>query len=115
MGYPAHMSDLVRTASGSFTLENCMTFEELEAYVEQDEIQEKLLPIEQALNHLPKLQINDKLAEKVKNGAVLPEPSDLKVGEGPFLMMDSSGTCLAIYEKHSQKEGLIKPTKVLAI
>ncbi|HWO96905.1 MAG TPA: tRNA pseudouridine(55) synthase TruB [Bacillus sp. (in: firmicutes)] len=115
LGYPAHMSDLIRTASGTFTLEDCMTFEEIERYVEQEEIQKHLLPIEQALYHLPKLQINDKLAEKVRNGAVLPEPADLKVKDGPFLMMDSRGTCLAIYEKHPQKEGLIKPTKVLAV
>ncbi|WP_078413196.1 tRNA pseudouridine(55) synthase TruB [Priestia abyssalis] len=115
LGYPAHMSDLIRTGSGAFTLEDCITFEELENYVEQEKVQDRLLSIEQALNHLPKLQINDKLAEKVKNGAVLPEPADFKMDEGPFLMMDSSGTCLAIYEKHPQKEGLIKPTKVLAI
>jgi tRNA pseudouridine55 synthase len=115
LGYPAHMSSLVRTASGVFTLDDCLTFEELEEYVEKQEIQQYLLPIEKALFHLPKLQINDKLAEKVKNGAVLPKPKDMDVEQGPFLMMDSNGTCLAIYEKHPQKEGLIKPTKVLAI
>ncbi|MFC3882529.1 tRNA pseudouridine(55) synthase TruB [Bacillus songklensis] len=117
LGYPAHMSDLIRTASGPFTLDDCLTFEEIEEYVEKHEIQQYLLPIEKALFHLPKLQINDKLAEKVKNGAVLPKPEDMDIDieQGPFLMIDSTGTCLAIYEKHPQKEGLIKPTKVLAI
>ncbi len=31
LGYPAHMSDLVRTASGPYSLQDSITFEELEA------------------------------------------------------------------------------------
>ena len=37
-----------------------------------------LYPIETALSHLPKYLINDKIAEKVKNGAVLPIPDQFK-------------------------------------
>lgn len=66
LGYPAHMSDLVRTASGPFSLQDCVTFEQLERYIENGQVQSVLLPIEKALFHLPKYEINDKVAEKVK-------------------------------------------------
>ncbi|MBM7701909.1 tRNA pseudouridine(55) synthase TruB [Metabacillus iocasae] len=115
MGYPAHMSYLQRTGSGQFTLDDCLTFEEIEKAVEEGEIQSHLYPVEQALFHLPKLTINDTLAMKVKNGALLPCPSDVDVSKGPILMMDENGQCLAIYAQHPSKQHLIKPTKVLAI
>ena len=42
--------------------------------MENGTIQEILRPLETALSHLPKYIINDKIAEKVKNGALLPIP-----------------------------------------
>ncbi len=30
LGFPSHMSHLVRTASGEFLLEDCISFEEIE-------------------------------------------------------------------------------------
>lgn len=55
LGYPAHMSHLIRTASGDFSLDECFTFEELEAQVQSGTVGEHTVPIERALNHLPKL------------------------------------------------------------
>ncbi|MGB3891440.1 MAG: tRNA pseudouridine(55) synthase TruB, partial [Priestia megaterium] len=62
LGYPSHMSYLQRTGSGQFSLEDCVTFEDIERAVEEETINEKLHSIEEALNHLPKLQISDTLA-----------------------------------------------------
>lgn len=114
LGYPSHMSDLIRTSSGEFKLQQCMTLEELEIMVKNERIQEHLLSIEDALSHLPKLIINDKVAEKVKNGSVLPVPQELnqiQVGE-PIATLHN-GDILAIYQRHPEKPNLIKPIKVL--
>lgn len=114
LGYPSHMSDLIRTSSGEFKLQQCMTLEELEIMVKNERIQEHLLSIEDALSHLPKLIINDKVAEKVKNGSVLPVPEELnqiQVGE-PIATLHN-GDILAIYQRHPEKTNLIKPIKVL--
>lgn len=114
LGYPSHMSDLIRTSSGEFKLQQCMTLEELEIMVKNGRIQEHLLSIEDALSHLPKLIINDKVAEKVKNGSVLPVPQELnqiQVGE-PIATLHN-GDILAIYQRHPEKPNLIKPIKVL--
>ncbi len=115
LGYPSHMSYLKRTGSGQFSLTDCLTFEQIEQAVEEGTIQSLLHPIERALFHLPKFKINDTLAEKVRNGAVLPCPEDESLLEGQFLMVDSTGKCMAIYAQHPTKKHLIKPVKVLAI
>ncbi|WP_027408730.1 tRNA pseudouridine(55) synthase TruB [Anoxybacteroides tepidamans] len=112
LGYPAHMSHLIRTASGPFTLEQCSTFADVEKHAEAGEIEKLLLPIEKALFHLPKYQINDKVAEKVKNGAVLPLPHLLQSLDGPVLVVDERNEALALYSKHPSKPQLIKPLKV---
>ncbi|MCZ0755417.1 tRNA pseudouridine(55) synthase TruB [Anoxybacillus sp. J5B_2022] len=112
LGYPAHMSYLIRTASGSFTLDQCVTFAEIEKQVACGEVENLLIPIEKALFHLPKYQIHDKVAEKVKNGAVLPLPSLLHSIEGPILMINEKNEAVALYSKHPAKPHLIKPLKV---
>jgi len=114
LGYPSHMSDLIRVSSGEFKLQQCMTLEELEYLVKDGRIQEHLLSIEDALSHLPKLIINDKVAEKVKNGSVLPVPQELiqiQVGEPIAVLYNED--ILAIYQRHPEKPNLIKPIKVL--
>lgn len=114
LGYPSHMSDLKRTTSGDFILDQCLTLEEVENSVQNGTIENHLLSIEDALSHLRKVIINDKVAEKVKNGAVLPVPqelSNIQVGE-PFTTQ-YMGEILAIYQRHPDKPQLIKPIKVL--
>ncbi|MCM3400835.1 tRNA pseudouridine(55) synthase TruB [Cytobacillus oceanisediminis] len=113
LGYPAHMSELVRIQSASLTLDDCLTFEEIEERVEKGTMDEVLRPMEAALSHLPKFQISDKVAEKVKNGAVLTIPDHLHNTKGPITVETEAGLVLAIYEHHPRKPGMMKPVKVL--
>lgn len=115
LGYPAHMSHLIRTASGDFSLDECFTFDELEAQAQSGTVEEHTVPIERALNHLPKWIISDTLAKKVENGALLETPeqfSEMTSGDR-IAVFTESGTCLAIYFPHPAKKGLLKPAKVL--
>jgi tRNA pseudouridine55 synthase len=113
LGYPAHMSNLIRTQSAEYTLEDCLTFEEVERLMENGAISTVLRPLETALSHLPKLLINDKVAEKVKNGALLQIPEHLKSSNGPISAETEDGLAIAIYAKHPSKPDLLKPVKVL--
>jgi tRNA pseudouridine55 synthase len=114
LGYPSHMSDLIRTASGQYTIDQCMTFEEIEEKVRLQMLEEKLQSIESALIHLPKFKINDTVAVKVLNGAVLEIPTELKdIFEQPICIVDKNDKCLAIYAQHQSKTHLMKPVKVL--
>lgn len=116
LGYPAHMSDLIRIESAGFTLDECKTLVEIQELMDAGKEDEFLLPLERGLFHLPKLQINDTVAKKVLNGAVLPQPKDLNMEKGEaFVMQDEKGKALAIYQVHPTKENLIKPIKVLAV
>ncbi|CAH0346145.1 tRNA pseudouridine(55) synthase TruB [Bacillus sp. CECT 9360] len=114
LGFPAHMSDLSRIESAGFTRDDCKTLEEVEELMAAGQQEELFLPLERGLLHLPKYHINDKVAKKVENGAVMEQPADLPVGKGiPFVMVDARQKALAIYQIHSNKENLIKPVKVL--
>ncbi|MBI0578500.1 tRNA pseudouridine(55) synthase TruB [Neobacillus cucumis] len=113
LGYPAHMSKLTRIQSATYTLEDCLTFDEIGNLMETGMIKEVLRPLESALSHLPKYVINDTVAEKVKNGAILPIPEHLKNSNGPIVTETGEGQVLAIYAEHPGKPGLMKPVKVL--
>jgi tRNA pseudouridine55 synthase len=113
LGFPAHMSYLQRIQSASFSLDDCLTFEQIEDLSENGAIEQTLRPLEEGISHLPKYQINDTVAEKVKNGALLEIPPELSSEEGPIAVGPKDGTVLAIYRKHPRKPGLLKPDKVL--
>ncbi|MBO0959105.1 tRNA pseudouridine(55) synthase TruB [Neobacillus sp. MM2021_6] len=113
LGFPAHMSNLQRVQSATFSLEDCLTFEEIEQHMAAGTISSVLKPLETALSHLPKFKINDKVAEKVKNGALLPVPEEVENINGPIIAETYEGSALAIYSKHPSKPGLLKPIKVL--
>ncbi|WP_416826840.1 tRNA pseudouridine(55) synthase TruB [Ectobacillus polymachus] len=111
LGYPSHMSVLKRTASGSFTLPQCVTFEQLEEKVQTNTVQDILYSIEQSLPGFPKIIVHEEQAEKVMNGAFL--PNTMPEYNGYSLVFDKAGRCLAIYEQHPQKPDMLKPLKVL--
>ncbi|MCY7855188.1 tRNA pseudouridine(55) synthase TruB [Bacillus sonorensis] len=115
LGYPAHMSHLIRTASGHFSLDECLTFTHIEDHVASGTLSEQLVPIERALDHLPKWIISDTLAKKVENGAVLETPGSLShlTSEDRLAVFTEDGRCLAVYFPHPTKPGLLKPAKVL--
>ncbi|KIL44931.1 tRNA pseudouridine(55) synthase TruB [Jeotgalibacillus soli] len=116
MGYPAHMSKLTRTSSAAMTQEHCITLSQLEKIADQiEEVKQYLFPLEAGVSQLKKLDISDKVAEKVKNGAVLPLPKEWPAALDEQVVFMENGHALAIYHCHPSKEGLIKPTKVLWI
>jgi tRNA pseudouridine55 synthase len=113
LGYPAHMSRLSRIQSATFKLEDCFTLEEVEEYMKNGAIDKVLYPLEAGISHLPKITINDKVAEKVKNGAILPYPNQLTDLDGPIIVETEQGKALAIYMEHPSKPSFLKPMKVL--
>lgn len=105
------MSALVRTASGPFTLKDCLSFEEIEEKVSIGELQGKLLKIEDALSFFEKVTVDGITATQVMNGMVLPLPKG--IDENKFSIYNGNGECIAIYIKHPTKLGLMKPEKIL--
>ncbi|PYZ98055.1 tRNA pseudouridine(55) synthase TruB [Alteribacter lacisalsi] len=113
LGYPAHMSDLVRTAAGSFSQEDCYKEKQLREMAEEGILNEALLPFEYALKDWPSVVIDADTEARILNGAVLPIPA--QVDESMFTLYNQQGECLAIYKKHPNKEGMMKPEKMLKV
>ncbi|MFD2443565.1 tRNA pseudouridine(55) synthase TruB [Bacillus sp. CGMCC 1.16607] len=113
LGFPAHMSKLIRIQSASFALNDCFTLEEIEQHMKNGEIEKILFPIEAGISHLPKIKISDTVAEKVKNGSLMPISDELTNIDGPIIVERQNGEAIAIYTKHPSKPDLLKPMKVL--
>jgi tRNA pseudouridine55 synthase len=118
LGYPAHMSHLVRTATGPFRREDAITLEELEQAIRDERIESLILPIERAVEHLPKVILLSSDPKDVLNGKTLSR-TRFKIGD-PALIKDTSiavfqdnGTFLAIYQMKSDSPWL-KPVKVFS-
>jgi tRNA pseudouridine55 synthase len=107
LGGGAHLRSLRRTAVGSFTLDEAVTLEALDA--------EALLTPAEAVRDLPTVTVDEATAIKVGFGKVLP-PAELgleTLGEGPWAVRGPDGSLLAVYERHRDGE-LAKPAVVVA-
>ena len=114
LGVPAHMSQLVRTASGGLQKEQCVTLAQTAELMEQGRINEVLLPIEVAVSEFPRVDLTDEQYAKVKNGVFLSQHS-LGLSEMPprLLALYYKGLVVSLYQQHPDKPGLLKPSKVL--
>ena len=111
LGFPSHMSHLVRTASGEFLLEDCISFEEIEENVQNGTVESIFISIDEALSKFPKMVVDEKQAEKIKNGMFL--KNELQITTPFITVFDKNDRCLAIYEHHPKHPGMLKPMKVL--
>lgn len=109
LGYPAHMSSLVRTESGSFTLEQSLSLEDLESQYES--LRDGLLPMDRAVHHFPFTVTSD--IERVQNGRWI-QTSDLSRFENNEIIRvyASSGHFLALYRVKAENERYAAAEKV---
>lgn len=108
LGYPAHMGTLIRTKSGPFSLEDSVSFEELEAWTEED-WHKGMFPIERAVSHLPQITVSEGLSERILFGQSV-VIDQLVEDEQLYQIFDQNHKFLALYEGNSPH--LIKPKKV---
>lgn len=109
LGYPAHMSYLKRIGTDSFTIEETVTFEQVEKAVAENRIEDVLHPVVRGLHHMPVWQVSEDIKRRVLIGQKLPRPeTDLRE---PFLVMHNE-ELLAIYQYHERNDHEIKPVRV---
>jgi tRNA pseudouridine55 synthase len=103
-GSAAHLAELRRTRAGRFDLAGAVTLEELEKLENPSEI---LVPMNEAVSHLPEVQLTKEQLGKVRNG--------VKIPAGPVLTdlqtvrLTAGGELVAI---GSYQEGMIRPRLV---
>lgn len=113
LGYPAHMAHLVRTASGSFSLAEAITLEQIEEQ-QKDGVDpaSHLISISEALSFLPQVEIPDARKKAVLNGLETSLP-DSALAEGSLVLLLSDGQLLGIHRVcHSARGIYAKAEKV---
>ncbi len=68
LGCGAHVEELVRTASGEFTLAQSRTLDQLQSLKNEGRLAEALLPMADLLPHFPRAGIDDLTARQIRQG-----------------------------------------------
>lgn len=114
LGYPAHMSDLTRLASGGFSVGQAVTLAQVSELMEKDQIDQALQPIEEAMKDFPRIDLTDVDWQKVKNGQVLPmKDFGLKKMPADLIAFFYQNQLVSLYGLHPEKNWLLKPSKVI--
>ena len=71
LGCGGHMAELLRTATGSFSLENAIKLDDLKALAEQERAEEALLTMQEALRDFPVIKIAEGSTKLLYNGAYI--------------------------------------------
>jgi tRNA pseudouridine55 synthase len=114
LGYPAHMSRLVRTESGPFTLEEAFTLDRLERVAASGEWGSVLTGIGEALGHLPEIVVPQSLFTSVMNGRLLHPGKGEGLAVGTlFRVFTEEGQFCALYRMKDERTA--KPEKVFRV
>lgn len=114
LGYPAHMSDLTRLASGGFSVGQAKTLAQVAELMEQDQMVQVLRPIEEAVTEFPRIDLDENLWNKVKNGQLIPlKTLGLKKIPSELVAFFYQGKLVSLYQQHPEKDWLLKPSKVI--
>lgn len=104
LGVGAAMSALEREAIGEFRVEDAVSLDALTA-------EAPLLPLSNALHHLPAHQVDAEAAVRLSHGQFLPAPETLP--DGPLRVLGPDGTLLAIANARGHGTArLLTPEKV---
>lgn len=109
LGLPAHMHELVRTMSGTFNADNCLTLAQVAEKMETGDLS-FLLPVEYALSDYPQLEIEEAIEKKINNGQQL--PTHPLLNEHDKIVFMKNGAAFAIYIEHPEKPGMMKLDKM---
>lgn len=110
LGYPAHMSQLVRTQSDNIPLNKTVTFEELEQKASENRVADIILPLTEGLLHLPTIEVNEIEKQRILQGQKRPL-IDGATTQSKWKILHQ-GELLAIYEIDTKHNSLMKPSRV---
>lgn len=118
LGLPAMMSSLVRTRSGPFRREDCITIDELRDFKYDETVHSFLVDEQVALNHLSVVTIPDWAALKLVQGQVihrsrLPQKCYEEASTTLFRLYDESNRFVGLFQ-FDEQTGNIIATKVFA-
>ncbi|HID29137.1 MAG TPA: tRNA pseudouridine(55) synthase TruB [Desulfobacterales bacterium] len=108
LGCGAHLSELRRTESGEFGLDEAVSLNALDELVATGRISEHIVPMNVALRRVPGIAADDELAEKIRKGQPVPQEEVAAVADEacPWIkVIDTQGTLVAVISS-SKKNGV---------
>ncbi len=71
LGCGAAMTELVRTRSNGFSLNECVTLEQLESLRDKEKLESIVIPVERLFSDFPSIHLNEMKTKMYKNGVKL--------------------------------------------
>lgn len=103
LGCGAHVTRLTRLASGPFHLDAAVSMEEVQSWRAQPQWQSRLIPIHRALDHLPRIIVEDEhLRRRLRQGILDPVWEEqhrqaAEAGDLPVRLVSPEGGLLALW------------------
>ncbi|MDW8107991.1 MAG: tRNA pseudouridine(55) synthase TruB, partial [Armatimonadota bacterium] len=88
LGVGAYLKHLTRTAIGHFHLKDACTLEEL---TDAEQLQQRLIPIAEAISHLPRWTPTPAVLERLRHGNYVQAEHPLWTPGGHVAVLDSEG------------------------
>lgn len=107
---PAHMSQLIRIQSGPYSLEDCVTLEQLETVANTGDWQSILHNMGEAVSTFSKIVVPASQEFAILNGKSLQEEAPPEAKGGLIRVFSTTGRFLALYRE--KEKGLLIPEKV---
>ncbi len=114
LGVGGYAHFMVRTRSGSFDLRDALTLEELTTLADREDLREALVSMDQAVAHLPVVDLSDRSVADVLHGRPVPvwKVAEAAVHEDtPIRLRSRRGALIALARVEG---GVLRPFKVLA-
>jgi tRNA pseudouridine55 synthase len=109
LGYPAVMADLVRTRSGSFTLDQCISLERIEEATVDGTLSDYLIPVGRAISHMPAVLLPPPLDEMALHGMKIPLEMLEEASRSALQVLDSSSDSpVRVYSNGEQFIGIFR-------
>ncbi len=111
LGMGAHLTELVRTRSGQFSIQQAITLDRIENIGDFSRIQQLVVSISEALEEFPQLSLSEKESGRILHGNQIACPAYLGEDGCLFRLQDSSGRLLALARSAA---GFLKPVLVFS-
>lgn len=107
LGCGAHLAELCRTASGSFSIDQSIPLADLES-MDKNRLEERLVSLADCLSFLPQIVVDDVTAGKIAHGGLL-RTEDLPLPAG--MAADPSLSSICLLDQHGELLAIVEPGK----
>lgn len=111
LNYPAVMSKLTRIKSGGFSIDQTYTFDQIESFKENDDLDVILKPISHALSNYKDYNLNEEEWKNVKNGGWLKIEPNAEFNI--TILLKYQGEAKALYQ-YNKENNCYKPLKMFS-